>query len=199
MDLHRQRDRRVVADKNKNLRDAVSAQDLFYLGKSRVRYFGACDQCGGEIVNATLVRVRKLRIGAGHERVDGLLRQAHALALTDMGLADVVAVPMPCDHQDADLDLARRQRAALVEKGADVLHSARKRRAVDPHFVRSENSPATGDELVEDGRLLGRQPLRWDFKNAIHRVPRLFGGSLIVLLKPPRARSGATGVSPAAE
>src|SRR5262247_3498516 len=53
----------VFIDKIKNLRDAFSAQYLFYLRKSRVRHLDPCDQCSGKIVNATLVRVRKLWIG----------------------------------------------------------------------------------------------------------------------------------------
>jgi hypothetical protein len=60
------------------------------------------------------------------------------------------------DHENADLDLALRQRAFLVEISADVLHAAGDGRRVDPDLVRPEDAAATGDELLEHFFLFGR-------------------------------------------
>jgi len=83
------------------------------------------------------------------------LRQAGGLALADMRLPDVVALPVLRDHQNADLHLALRQRRELVEEGPDPLHATGDGRTVDPDLVGPEDAPASGGELIEDLALLG--------------------------------------------
>jgi hypothetical protein len=60
---------------------------------------------------------------AAAKRVDHGLRQADFLAHPDMRGLHVVAAPVGRDHDDDHLDFARRQRRALVEVGADLLHA----------------------------------------------------------------------------
>src|SRR5262245_44345870 len=131
-------------------------------------------------MDGALVRVGERGLAAGEDRVDRLLREARGLALADMRLPDVIALPMLCDHQDYDLDLALRQRRALVKEGPDPLHAARHRRAVDPALVGAEDAAAAGGELIEDRGLLGGELFRRDFENAVHAMDVL--GDIVGLI-----------------
>ena len=62
----------------------------FDLGELRVRQLRAADQRRGEPVDGALVRIGELRVAAGEDRVDRLLREARGLAFADMRLPDVV-------------------------------------------------------------------------------------------------------------
>src|SRR6185436_1886642 len=77
-------------------------------------------------------------------------------------------VPVLRDDENADLDLARRQRDLLVEVGADVLHAARDRRRMNPDLVGTEDAAAPGDELIEHRGLFGREFFRRQIEQAVH-------------------------------
>src|SRR6476620_933306 len=153
--LHRQCDRGVVAEQDEHFRDALAAERLFDLREFGVRQLRPAHQRRGKPMDGTFMCIGELRILAGEDRVDGLLREAGGLALADMRLPDVVALTVLRDHQNADLHLALRQRRELVEEGADPLHAAGDGRTVDPDLVRPEDAPAPGGELIEDLALLG--------------------------------------------
>src|SRR5262249_19423002 len=121
-----------------------AAEHLLELGEFRVGELGTTDQRCGKPVDRALMRSSELRVLAGEDRVDRRLREARGQAFANMRLADVVGLPMLGDHQDADLDLALAERRTLVEEGADLLHAARDRGAVDPDLVRPEDAAASG-------------------------------------------------------
>jgi len=114
------------------------------------------------------VRVGQLGIAAGKDGIDDLLAETNGLAHLDMRLADIVGVPVLRDNENADLDLALRQRALLVQIGADVLHAAGDGRRVDPDLVGAEDAAAAGDELLEHFLLFGRLLFRGQFEQAVH-------------------------------
>jgi hypothetical protein len=189
--LHRQRHRGVIAEQHQHLGDAVAAQHVLDLGELRVRKLGAGHERRGEAVHGAFVRVGERGLAAGEDRVDRLLRETGGLAFADMRLPDVIALPMLRDHQDYDLDLALRQRRALVEEGPDPLHAARHRRAVDPDLVWAEDAAAAGGELIEDRGLLGGELFPRDFENAVHAM-HVLGG--IVGLIAGEGNAGRVGV-----
>jgi hypothetical protein len=114
------------------------------------------------------MRIGEFRVAAGENCVDLFLRQPHLFAEADMRLPHIIGVPMLRDHQDADLDLPRRQRALLVEERADVLHPACDCRRVDPDLIRSEYASAAGGKPLEDCGLFGRELVLGNVQNAIH-------------------------------
>src|SRR4051794_11689719 len=173
--LHRQRDRGVVAEQDEHFRDALAAERLLDPGEFGVRQFRTTHQRGGKPMDGAFMCVGEFRILAGEDRVDGLLRQAGGLALADMRLPDVVALPVLRDHQNADFHLALRQRRELVEEGPDPLHAAGDGRTVDPDLVRPEDAPAPGGELIEDLALLGRKLFRRNLEDAVHDAARSLG------------------------
>jgi hypothetical protein len=100
-------------------------------------------------MHRALVRIGQLRIAAGQHRIDDVLGEPDLPPHLDVRLADIVGVPVLRDDEDADLDLALRQRALFVEISADVLHAARDGRRMNPYLVRAEDAAAPGDELFE--------------------------------------------------
>src|SRR5262249_45391202 len=115
------------------------------------------------------------------------------LAGLDMRLAYVVGVPVLRDHQDSDLDLAGRERATLVEIGADVLHPVRNRRRMDPHLVGAEDATAPGGDPDEHGPPLWRERLGRELCGAVYgeRVRRMVTPSYTGLMFFGRVRSPA--------
>src|SRR5262249_24078770 len=118
--------------------------------------------------HGVLVRIAEPGVPAREHRRDDLVAEPGGLAGLDMRLAYVVGVPVLRDHQDSDLDLAGRERAALVEMGPDVLHPVRNRRRMDPHLVGAEDATAPGGEPVEHGLLLGGELFGRNLEDAVH-------------------------------
>jgi len=104
--LHGQPDRGVVAEQHQHFGNSGATQHGLDLGKVLVRQLDPGDERRGEAVDRAFMRIGKLGIDPAADRFDCRLRNPGLTRATDVGVEYILAVPVACDQDDADLDLA---------------------------------------------------------------------------------------------
>jgi hypothetical protein len=119
--LHAHRDRAVVAQQRHDLGDAVAAEHPFGAGEYLVRACARLHRDSRQIVDGALALVVEHGILTGTDGVEHALRDTELDAGLYVHGPDILSLPVIGDGANHQLDLALRQGALLVEKGADRL------------------------------------------------------------------------------